>query len=164
MVVDDGSHAILGYRVYGRYTILDTCQTVALRTYPDTTVRSIAHTRHFETGQLSVETYHTLVAGSIPYRSVGMLCHSCHIAHQVRSESVDVLTRKGHTRLLSTYPQQSSIVHIQTLYADVISDKLFLVDVAWLNRLYLVSCRIHSEQSQLVATYPDAAGVFQPCR
>ena len=88
-----------------------------------------------------------------------MLCHSCHITYQLRAETIDVLTRKGHTRLLSTYPQQACIVHIQTLNADIICDKLFLVDVSWLYRLNLESVWIHSEQSQLVATYPDASGV-----
>ena len=155
MVVDDGAHAVFRYRVDGRYTILDTSQTVALRTNPDATVGGITHTRYLKTCQLSVESYHTFVAGTIPYRTVSMLGHGGNIAQEVGTETVDVLTSISHARFLSTNPQQSCIVHINALDAYVVGNQLFLVYVSWLNGFSLVCLWIHAQQSKLVGTNPD---------
>ena len=76
-----------------------------------------------------------------------MLFHGCDITNQIRTESVNVLTSIGYARFLGSNPQQTGIVHIHALDADIILNPLFLIDVTRLNSFVFVSVGVKADES-----------------
>ena len=71
------------------------------------------------------------------------------------TETVDILSAVGHTRLLRTYPQQVGIVYVDTLDADLVDLSGIHIDVTWLDALHTMCVDVHFQQSELVRTDPD---------
>ena len=155
MVVDEGGGTVRRQRVDLRHAVLHTGQTVALRTDPEAAVLGGGETRYLHTGQIAVVADDTLVAGTIPDSTVGILCDGCDVAYVTGAETVDILSAEGHTRFLRTYPQQVGIIHIDTLDADLVNLSGIHVDVTGLDALHSMCVDIHSQQSELVGTNPD---------
>ena len=95
--------------------------------------------------------------GAIPDRAVVGLCYSGDISYQVAGKLIDIVTVIGYTRLLRTYPEQVCVVHIHTLYADVVLQGAVVVDVTWLDALSFIVVDVGANQSAAVSTYPDVA-------
>ena len=65
MVVNQGSHAVLGQRIDGSVAILQTRQTITLGTDPEAAVGGKGHGRHLLTGNGTIIADQTIVAGTI---------------------------------------------------------------------------------------------------
>ena len=104
MVVDERLHAVAGSRIEGADAILDTCQTILLRTHPQTTVGCGGHARHLLAGQCSFIVDDALVASTIPDFSVIIFCNGSDITINQRLELIDIVAIVGQARFLSTYP------------------------------------------------------------
>ena len=155
MVVDEGGGTVRRQRVDLRHAVLHTGQTVALRTDPEAAVLGGGETRYLHTGQIAFVADDTLVAGTIPDGTVGILCDGCDVAQVTGTETVDILSAVGNARLLRTYPQQVGIIHIDTLDADLVDLSGIHIDVTWLDALHTMCVDVHFQQSELVRTDPD---------
>ena len=138
MVINKCFHAVASHRVEGAYTILDTCKSVLLGAYPQTSIISCGHDRDLMTGQRSIVTNDAFIASAIPDLTALILCQCRDVSNEISIELVDIAAIISETRLLSTNPKQVGIVYIYTLNTDNLLILQSAVGTARLHIFHLV--------------------------
>ena len=155
MVVNQRLHTVASHRIESAGAILDTRQTILTGTYPQAAIRGGGHHRNLMAGQCSVVADNALVACTIPYLAVLVLCQSGDVAHEIGLELINVAAIIGKTRLLRTNPQQVGIVDINTLNTDDILGFQVAVGTARLDEFHLVVVDRRTDKSGAVCANPD---------
>ena len=106
MVVNECLRTVTGRRIDLSRTVLDACQSVLLRAYPQASVRRSGHARNLRTGQNPVIANNTLRAGTIPDSTVASLSYCGDITDEVaRTQELEHLANRDE--LTGTHNRRS---------------------------------------------------------
>ena len=157
MVVNKCLVVVARSREHHSLTVLDTCQSVLLRTYPQAAVRCGSHGRYLVACQFTVVAYDSPVARTVPDLSVCCLRNSGNIAQEVRLELIDIVPIVCQSRLLRTDPQQVGVIDIDTLNAHHVHLTMFSNGVTRLNLLHLEGVDVDPDEPRTVSSNPDVS-------